>query len=242
MVTMGFSQLSRPHRARPTATEVVQEQVLKLIETQRLAAGAPLPTEPELVRDLGVSRNSVREALKALQAVGIVDIRHGYGTFVASASLDALAPSLTFHARSSARAGRQVLRDIVEVRAYLEHGLVRRAALELTEEQIGQAEAELRSMGAASTSGRAPHDRRFHELLYEPLDNQIASQLLTLFWNVYHDTEQELGEPCDSTDQAVQAHQRIIDALRSRDPGQAAAAMDAHFAEIRSRVAGPARD
>ena len=69
---------------------------MQLILDRRLRAGAPLPTEAELMEDLGVSRNSVREALKALQALDIVEIRHGYGTYVGQASLTPLIDGLTF--------------------------------------------------------------------------------------------------------------------------------------------------
>ncbi len=65
------------------AARDLQEQIKKLIVDRRLPSGAPLPTEPELMEHLGASRNSVREALKALQAMGIVEIRHGFGTYVA---------------------------------------------------------------------------------------------------------------------------------------------------------------
>lgn len=65
----------------------VQREVVQLILDRKLQPGAPLPTEAELMEDLGISRNSVREALKALQALDIVEIRHGYGTYVGRASL-----------------------------------------------------------------------------------------------------------------------------------------------------------
>jgi DNA-binding FadR family transcriptional regulator len=68
------------------AARDLQERIKKLIIDRRLASGAPLPTEPELMEYLGASRNSVREALKALQAMGIVEIRHGFGTPCSSCS------------------------------------------------------------------------------------------------------------------------------------------------------------
>lgn len=60
----------------------LQERIKKLIIDRRLPPGAAPPTEPELMALLDAGRNSVREALKALQAMGIVDIRHGFGTHV----------------------------------------------------------------------------------------------------------------------------------------------------------------
>ncbi|GAA3839035.1 FadR/GntR family transcriptional regulator [Streptomyces chiangmaiensis] len=65
----------------------LQERIKKLSIERRLPSGAVLPTEPELMTLLGAGRNSVREALKALQAMGIVEIRHGFGTHVGPRSL-----------------------------------------------------------------------------------------------------------------------------------------------------------
>ena len=78
----------RPPRRRLTRSIEVQEAVKKIILQRRLAVGDPLPTETELMDELGIGRNSVREALKVLEAVGIVDIRHGFGTFVGRTAVD----------------------------------------------------------------------------------------------------------------------------------------------------------
>ena len=98
----------RPERR---VSSQIQREVMQLILDRKLRAGAPLPTEAELMEDLGVSRNSVREALKALQALDIVEIRHGYGTYVGEASLTPLVDGLTFRTlarpeRRRERAGR----------------------------------------------------------------------------------------------------------------------------------------
>src|SRR5687767_14274056 len=87
-----------PRMAGESGNSRIRRAVVQLILDRRLAPGAPLPTEAELMADLGVSRNSVREALKALQALDIVEIRHGYGTYVRHASMTPLVDGLTFRA------------------------------------------------------------------------------------------------------------------------------------------------
>jgi DNA-binding FadR family transcriptional regulator len=67
---------------RVRAGAALEERIVELIHERGLTPGAAMPTEPQLMDLLGASRNSVREAIRALQALGIVDIRHGYGTFV----------------------------------------------------------------------------------------------------------------------------------------------------------------
>ncbi len=217
---------------RQTTAQAVQERVVALIADRHLGTGAPLPTEPEIMRLLGVSRNSVREALKGLQALGIVEIRHGHGTFVGKTPLRAMTPGLLLQARRD----RQALHDMWEIRALLESGLIRRAARELTDQHLAALEVELAALAAG---GPADHDRRFHELLYAPLGNAMVLELLGLFWDVYRQLEDELGTPATDPAEVADSHRRILDALRARDPDRAADASDHHFADLRTRLPQP---
>lgn len=230
--------MSTPDKStgRRTTAEAVQERVVELIVDRGLATGSPLPAEPEIMRALGVSRNSVREALKGLQALGIVEIRHGYGTFVGTAPLRAMEPALLLHARMSGKGDRRSLHDMVEIRALLENGLIRRSALELTREQIAALELELAALEAHGEAGQPEHDHRFHELLYEPLGNQMALELIGMFWDVYHQLEGELGRPETDAAQIVDEHRMIVEAVRARDPERAAEMIDRHFADVRARI------
>ena len=106
-----------PRSSRPSRTSSTRSG---------LAAGDPLPTESELMDELGIGRNSVREALKALQAVGIVDIRHGFGMFVGRMSLTGLVDELAFHSRITLQDSRNHLGYLIEIREVLESGLVQR--------------------------------------------------------------------------------------------------------------------
>ncbi|KMS69180.1 GntR family transcriptional regulator, partial [Streptomyces viridochromogenes] len=143
----------QPRNSRPSEESTnsrIQRQVMQLIIDRRLRAGALLPTEAELMEDLGVSRNSVREALKALQALDIVEIRHGYGTYVGQASLTPLIDGLTF--RTLARHDHDdsgALAEILQVREVLEEGLIRRVAATVTEGELDRLESVVSRMEAA---------------------------------------------------------------------------------------------
>ena len=84
----------------------LQSDILELILERDLVPGDPLPTENELTAALGVGRNTLRESLKALQALGVIEIRHGFGMFVAPSNFDALTDGLTFRGRLSTRTAR----------------------------------------------------------------------------------------------------------------------------------------
>lgn len=147
----------------------VQQAVKELIVSRRLAAGDPLPTETELMEELGASRNSVREALKALQAVGIVDIRHGFGMFVGRMSLNGLVDELAFHSRIRMHDdGPRQLGHLVEIREVLEAGLVERLIdLGDAADLSPVAEVMARMSAEAEVGVISPEtDRLFHDVLY----------------------------------------------------------------------------
>ncbi|MDN3358700.1 FadR/GntR family transcriptional regulator [Actinomadura sp. DC4] len=226
----------------------VQEAVKEIIVRRGLVAGDPLPTESELMQELDIGRNSVREALKALQAVGIVDIRHGFGMFVGQMSLNGLVDELAFHSRITPQDEPSHLAHLTEIREILENGLARRlidrhsgadleGLLSPVREVIEQMEAEA-LVGAVSPET----DRLFHDLLYRPLGNPLVGQLLGAFWQVYHQLSDDLGTPDESPAYVARKHRDIYAAVVTGDRAAVEAAMRAHFAGIHARLARLRRD
>lgn len=220
-------------RRRPSRSAEVQQAVKDLIHEKRLAAGDPLPTESELMDELGIGRNSVREALKALQAVGIVDIRHGFGMFVGRMSLTGLVDEVAFHSRRSVE---DHLGYLIEIREVLESGLVRR----LIDQRLdtGAAAAVVDRMDAEAAVGEvSPEtDRLFHDVLYRPLRNPLVGQLLGAFWDLDHLLRDDLGGPDEPPADVARKHRDIHAAVTAGDRDAAVAAMRAHFEEVRARL------
>lgn len=215
-----------------------QEHIKQYIVAHDLHPGDALPTEPALARELGISRNSLREALKSLETVGLVETRHGTGTFVGRFSLDPLIAGMTLHLTFDVRRDVETLREMLDVRQILELDLVTRVAGRHTPEQLVPLNALVGAMEARAAAGvLAPDaDRAFHEALYAPLGNRVVPQLLHAFWDVFHAVQDELpGSPPDPTAMARQ-HRDILDAVRAGDGVRAVAAMQAHFAVIARRL------
>ncbi|WP_113703076.1 FadR/GntR family transcriptional regulator [Nonomuraea lactucae] len=226
-------------RSRPSRAVEAQEGVKDLILRRGLVAGDPLPTESDLMEELGISRNSVREALKALQAVGIVDIRHGFGMFVGRMSLAGLVDELAFHSRITLLDDRNHLAHLTEIREILESGLVQRlidlgpdAGLDPVADVMTRMEAEA-EVGQVSPET----DRLFHDLLYRPLGNPLVGQLLGAFWDVYHQLRDQLGAPDESPEDVARRHRDIYAAVTAGDRAAAADAVIAHFEGVRNRLA-----
>jgi DNA-binding FadR family transcriptional regulator len=211
------------------AGSALEERIIALIHERGLAPGEAMPTELQLMEVLGASRNSVREAIRALQALGIVEIRHGHGTFVGEASLTGLGTSLAFRVRSAA--GIRAIRELVEVRELLEVGLIGGVAEAPVDALKLEALGELVSRMASDLGA----DRAFHALLYEDCGNELVLQLIRMFWDTYHEVEQVLGEAAE--EDVVANHRRIVDALEARDPVAAREAMRLHFRDVRLRIA-----
>lgn len=219
--------MTRPDRAR-----TLQDRIVELIHEQGLSPGTALPTEPQLMAELGASRNSVREAVRALQALGIVEIRHGRGTFVGDAPLTVLTPSLAFHVRTRSSApGVTALGDLVEVRELMEVGLIGTVAATISPARLVALEALAARMGEDPEA-----DRAFHALLYESCGNDLVLQLIQLFWGVYHEVENTLEPPAGRAEEIVANHLAIVAALRTQDAEAARAAMRRHFTDVRARV------
>lgn len=218
---------------RVTRSQELVDSIIELIDRRQLRAGDPLPPEPRLMEEFGVARNSVREALRTLQALGIVEIRHGYGTFVGDASMAALSPSLLFRTRARSRDDLRGLSDLLEVRQILE--------TELTRKVVGDG-ALLSSLGEcvdrmADPATAAAADRRFHELICEAAGNDLALELIRLFWDVYRQTEALIGATTSRPAGLVAKHQRILEAVAAGDGAAISEAVSEHFAEIRKRIA-----
>ncbi|MEW2167782.1 FadR/GntR family transcriptional regulator [Streptomyces sp. NPDC007084] len=234
------------NRGRPErrVTSQIQREVMQLILDRGLPAGSPLPTETELMNDLGVSRNSVREALKALQALDIVEIRHGYGTYVGEASMTPLVDGLTFRTLARPDDPTGALAEILQVREVLEEGLISRVAELLTEDEFDRLETIVARMETAAREGRSfPElDSEFHELLYASLGNPLVPQLLGAFWTVFRRVAAVRGWTDDITPEVTaRRHRDILTALRARDVEGARRAMSDHFRGIESRAAQGAR-
>jgi DNA-binding FadR family transcriptional regulator len=209
--------------------QTVLELIQELIIEQDLSVGDRLPTEFELAGQLGVSRNAVREALRALEALGIVEIRHGHGIYLREATLTGLAHILVFWSRLFQRDGLVGLQVMAEVREAIESSLIVKVMPLLTPDDLEELSAIVDEMRVAPTAVDVRHaDRHFHDVLYRPLDNWIVTYLLDAFWEAF--LESTKGDhPSRSRDLTVQQHDDIVSALKARDADALVAAMRNHF-------------
>ncbi|MER7396417.1 FadR/GntR family transcriptional regulator [Streptomyces sp. NPDC000151] len=228
--------------ARGTMSEDVQAQIKRLILRRKLVPGDPLPTEAELVELLDVSRNSVREALKALQAMRIVEIRHGFGTYVGTLTLDPFVEGIAFRAAVRHHQGEASLYELMEVREALEAGLVGAVARSLPAEDLDVLRGLVDRMEKEAAAGRVESgtDRAFHLALYRSLGNHLLSEVLDAFWDALRRVRKDLDDSSQEPEVTWRQHAEIVTALETGDGDRAVEAMHRHFDGIRERLKGVA--
>lgn len=199
-----------------------------------LAPGDPLPSESELADRLDMGKTSLREGVRRLETLGIVDVRHGRGLFVGRFSFAPLIEQLPYSlAMDSAP-----FRDLLQARRALEEGLVVQASRRLTEDDLARLDDLVEQMADLGPDGmvRPEIDRAFHHALFAPLGNQFVSQLQEVFWQIFSRAVADVPPRPDL--HTVADHARIVDAIRSGDALRMTEAVAAHFADIEQVVDG----
>lgn len=207
-------------RAARMRRSTAADEIKKLILTRNLKPGDLLPTEPELCEALDVSRSSVREAIRTLSTLDIVDVRHGHGTYVGAMSLDPMVEALVFRGVLSPDGSLEALREVVEVRLALDLALAEVVVSGAVAADSGELAALVDEMVDKASRGETflEADRAFHTKLFAATGNRLAVQLVGAFWDVHTAVVPQLGiaMPDDITDTAA-AHGDMLTAALSGD-------------------------
>ena len=224
--------------AEPTGTGrkvTTSDRIKDLILSDGLRPGDLLPTEGELCSRLGVSRSNVREAIRKLSTLDIVDVRHGHGTYVGEMTLDALVEALVFRGVLSPGDDLDALRDVVEVRKALDHGMSEQIVDALNGTENSELKALVDEMTALAAAGKTfpQQDRAFHTGLLAKLGNSLVGQLVAAFWDVHTAVLPKLNVAVASDlEQTAQAHGLMLEAAESGDAEAFRAAITAHYEPI----------
>lgn len=224
-------------KARMSATEIAMDRIRQYILVNQLQPGDPIPTENELCATLGVSRSSVREAIRTLCALDIIDVRHGIGTFVGQLSLKPLVDGMVFRGVLSPGSEFEALREVVEVRTALDLSVAETLVAVMADDpadDLVHLVDEMESLAATGTSF-ADQDRAFHTALVSRLHNSLLEQLVAAFWDIHATVLPHLGvaTPSDIS-QTVLAHRAILNAARAGDAEAYRTAVLEHYAPLRN--------
>jgi len=215
MTTTDRPRGSRPGRAGSVTDEAI-ERIRQSIISGEWGPGSRLPRESELAARLGISRNSLREAVRALSLLRVLEVRQGDGTYVSSLEPDLLLEATGFVAHLL---GGETVVEVFEVRRILEPAAAAMAAVRIDEEGLAALRRELDRMTEASSAEELVEaDAAFHAIIAGAAGNSVLGSLLeslstrTMRARVWRG-RLETG----ALDATRSEHLRIYEAIASRD-------------------------
>lgn len=218
----------------------IADEIRDALLAGRLRPGDRLPAERELCRTLGVSRTSLREAMKILAGSGLVTTRHGRGAFIADGDPRRLAEGLV----GALLLDRAALGDLFEIRRTLETEAAGWAATRATATELAAlttllAECAARAeAGALATDDYMDYDQRFHALVAAASGNVLLTRIMGQLIDVLRLSRgRSLAVP-GRAERSVREHLAILEALRSRDAAFARRRMLDHIVSVEGSVAG----
>jgi GntR family transcriptional regulator, transcriptional repressor for pyruvate dehydrogenase complex len=235
---MGESQLMPLHARSRNLAEQVVNHINDQIASKALKSGDKLPTESSLMSQLGVSRTVVREAISRLQAMSVIETRHGIGSFVLEPRREALdlnvVPVSTLNDLLSA----------LELRISLETECAGLAAQRASERDLADIRQALDAIGAAEqASGEgASADLQFHAAIARATGNRYFVDILTQMGTALiprhriNSADIARSDPKAYAELVNREHEGIYDAIARRDPEGARAAMRMHLSSSRERL------
>ncbi|MBM3725259.1 MAG: FadR family transcriptional regulator [Acidobacteria bacterium] len=215
---------------RSSLSDGIVRQILMLIDSGTLRPGDRMPAEKQLCVQFGVGRTSVREALKSLAVMGLVEARAGDGTFVLDGG--GRHPQRVF--QWGLLLDPKVTADLIETRVMLESGNASLAAEKASPADIARMTAALKGMKAAVADPAAylEQDLLFHEAVAQATHNSILRSLLSTtraYLQEWIARTLAQGPAPERARKSIAEHGRILRAIAARDPGKAWQAMAAHI-------------
>jgi GntR family transcriptional regulator, transcriptional repressor for pyruvate dehydrogenase complex len=226
-----------------SSTSVVTEVTRRLLDyftSGTVQPGSRLPPERQLAASLQVGRSAVREALAALEVLGVVEVRPGSGTYLRSSTSELLPQTLSW----GVLLGEPKTRELIEVRHGLEVQAARLAATAITDDGLRRLAEHLRTMRANRTEFDAfvTADMLFHQELAAGAGNALLDQMLQSVRSLVRVWVERALSDRKHAQRTCTEHAAIVTALRSRDPQAAADAMSAHMDSAGRRLTGSLDD
>jgi DNA-binding FadR family transcriptional regulator len=212
--------------------DIVREQIRAYIVNSGLKSGDQLPTESSLAEQLGISKTTVREALKALENVGILEARHGVGNFIKEFNYDAILENLPYSLDTDVNS----FEEIIEVRECLESHFLVRDMDKFDEHDIEDLRTIYRMLEKTNSPDLLKEaieaHTAFHRALYRHSGNRLLIKLLGVFSTLQRNLVLLNQYWTSDPENFLQQHRDIITAIEKRDAQMIGRVMGSHFGDI----------
>jgi len=214
--------------------EQVAEQIQRLVADGVLKPGDHLPPERELAAQFGVGRSSLRDAIRTLEVMGVVQSRHGAGTVILDLDTDALVVPLA----SALMRKREMVAELLEVRRMIEPGLAARAAKNATRDEIARMEEILKRQRDKIRRGEPTieEDSEFHAALMHAARNSVILRVMDVLMDLLRESRARSLQTPGRLEKSYAGHLRILRAIRRRDGAGAEGAVRKHLHEVEAIV------
>lgn len=210
--------------------EEIADRIRVLIMDGTLPPGRPLPSERTLAGRFAVSRGSIRDALRMLETIGLLETRHGQGTFPKELTVDRLVTPL-----ASVLTYRSDLQDeLHDVRRMFEPAVASAAAARATDADIADLHRVLDAQRRKLKAGRSAivEDTAFHASLARATRNRVVVRIMETLNNLLAESRAHSLKQRGRPEQSLQGHEAVVAAVGRRDPDAAARAMRQHIDSI----------
>jgi GntR family transcriptional regulator, transcriptional repressor for pyruvate dehydrogenase complex len=215
--------------------EEVARQIERLI-LKKLKPGDKLPAERELAAILKVSRGSIRDAIRSLELVGMVEPRQGTGTIVRDMGGESAANPFA----SALKRRKEAVSELLEFRKMLEPPLAARAASHASLEEIAELQAILNRQERKQNRGKpaVAEDAEFHYNVALASGNSVVLKVIDIVMDLLRETRTQSLQVDGRAQRSFEGHRRILDAIQRRDSDAANSAMLRHIEDVEQIVLG----
>jgi len=215
----------------------VYEGVAKQIERvilKKLRPGDKLPSERELAEVLGVSRSSIRDAIRSLELMGMVEPRQGAGTIVREISSDSLVNPLA----NARKRKKELIGELLDFRKMLEPPLAARAATRVSGDEISEMEEILERQEEKLRGGdnTIAEDSEFHYAIALASGNSVVLKVLDTLMDLLRDSRERSLQVEGRPQKSLAGHRRILAAIKHHDAEAAKVAMRRHIEDVEEIV------
>lgn len=220
--------------ARTDLSSYLTQQIMDLIRTENLRAGQRLPSAKALAERFAVATPTIREALRRLQALGVVDIRHGSGIYLRPGTERFLLANPDLRHYDARK-----IPQLLEARLLIEPYLARMAALRIDDAGLDQLQSCLDEAGENLSESDEPLMRAtmaFHSAIAAASGNTVLSDIIGLLIDVYSSEQLAITSLYNARAEDHREHLEIFAALRERDSVRVADLMRRHLAGVKAVV------